>query len=123
MVIAPLVCVVDDDASVRESLPDMLQGLGFAVQTFPSAQDFLASDWVDRTSCLLLDIVMPGMSGPELQQELAARRKGIPIIFITGQADEGLRSRLLEQGAVECLWKPFSEAALVKALDLALRSG
>lgn len=118
----PLVCVLDDDQSVRESLLEMLEGLGFGVQVFPSPEDFLASDLVERTSCLVLDIVMPHMSGPDLQRELALRHRRIPIVYITGQADEGLRSRLLEEGAVECLWKPFSDAALLDALNVALRS-
>ena len=122
MAMPPLVSIVDDDESVRESLPDMLKGFGFAVQAFSSAEAFLASDWVDQTSCLILDIMMPGMSGPDLQRELSLRRKNVPIIFITAQTDEGLRSRLLEQGAVECLSKPFSEASLREALEMALRS-
>ena len=117
----PLVSVVDDDESVRESLPDLLTELGFGAKAFSSAEEFLASNSVDGTRCLLLDIVMPGMSGPELQHELGRRRQSIPIIFITSQTDENVRLRLLEQGAVECLFKPFSETALREALDLALR--
>lgn len=118
---SPLVSVVDDDQSVRESLPDLLRQFGFAVQAFSSAREFLASDCVAQTRCLILDVAMPGMSGPELQRELALRRQRIPIVFITGHRDEIIRPRLLEQGAVECLFKPFSEAALCKALDVALR--
>ena len=116
----PLVSIVDDDASVRESLPDLLAQLGFAARAFASAEAFLASDCVDRTRCLLLDIAMPGMSGPDLQQELARRRQKVPVIFITAYADDGVRERVLELGAVDCLFKPFSEAALVGALDAAL---
>ena len=116
-----LVSVVDDDESVRESLPDLLGLFGFAAQAFSSAEAFLASDIVDQTSCLLLDIVMPGMSGPELQQELRRRRQEIPIVFITANGDKTVRPRLLAQGAVECLFKPFSEAALLDALNAALR--
>lgn len=116
-----LVSVVDDDESVRESLPDLLKELGYAVQAFSSAEEFLASAYVDQTRCLLLDIAMPGMTGPDLQRELRLRRREIPIVFITGQRDENVRPRALEQGAVECLFKPFSEKALVKALDNALR--
>jgi FixJ family two-component response regulator len=118
----PLVSVVDDDESVRESLPDLLMELGFAAKAFSSAEEFLASDCVGRTRCLLLDIVMPGMSGPELQSELQRRRESMPIIFITSQMDENVRSRLLERGAVDCLFKPFSETALRDALDAALRT-
>ena len=112
-----LVSVVDDDESVRESLPDLLGLFGFAAQAFSSAEAFLASDIVDQTSCLLLDIVMPGMSGPELQQELRRRRQEIPIVFITANGATAVRPRLLAQGAVECLFKPFSEAALLDALN------
>lgn len=120
MVTDPLVSVVDDDESVRESLPDMLKELGFAAQVFPSAEEFLASDYVDRTRCLILDVVMPGMAGPDLQRELRLRRRTIPIVFITAQADEAIRRRLIEDGAVECLFKPFSETALLAAVNAAL---
>ena len=117
----PLVVVVDDDESVRESLPDLLRQFGLASQAFPSAEAFLASEVVGETSCLLLDIAMPGMSGPDLQQELTHRRQKIPIVFITAHGDETIRPRLLARGAVECLFKPFSEAALLDALNAALR--
>jgi FixJ family two-component response regulator len=123
MVKRSLVSVVDDDESVRESLPDLLRQFGFAAQAFPSAEAFLASEVVSETSCLLLDIAMPGMSGPALQRELARRRQEIPIVFITGQGDEIVRPRLLAHGAVECLFKPFSETALLDALNAALRMG
>ncbi len=121
MVNRSLVSVVDDDESVRESLPDLLSELGFAVQAFSSAEEFLASDYVDETSCLILDIAMPGMSGPDLQRELKLRRQEIPIIFITAHADETVRPRVIAQGAVECLFKPFSDTALLGALNAALR--
>jgi FixJ family two-component response regulator len=117
-----LVSVVDDDESVRESLPDLLRELGFAVAAFASAEAFLASDALSETSCLLLDVAMPGMSGPELQQELMRRRQDIPIVFITAGADESVRPRLLAEGAVECLFKPLSETALLDALNAALRA-
>ena len=116
-----LVSVVDDDESVRESLPDLLRELGFAAEAFSSAEAFLASEVVSETSCLILDVAMPGMSGPDLQQELRRRRQEIPIVFITARSDETIRPRLLAQGAVECLFKPFSEAALLDALNAALR--
>jgi FixJ family two-component response regulator len=121
MVIRSLVSVVDDDESVRESLPDLLREFGFAAKAFSSAEEFLASDCVDQTRCLILDIAMPGMTGPDLQRELALRRKEIPIVFITAQRDEIVRPRLLNQGAVDCLFKPFSDTALLKALNTALR--
>ena len=115
-----LVSVVDDDQSVRESLPDMLREFGYAVRAFSSAGEFLESDCIAQTRCLILDVAMPGMTGPELQRELAFRRQRIPIVFITAQRDDIIRPHLLEQGAVECLFKPFSEAALRDALDVAL---
>jgi FixJ family two-component response regulator len=122
MVTRSLVSVVDDDESVRESLPDLLREFGFAVQAFASAEEFLASDYVDRTRCLILDVAMPGMCGPDLQRELTLRRREIPIVFITAHGDETIRPRVLEQGAVECLLKPFSETALREALNAALSS-
>jgi FixJ family two-component response regulator len=121
MVKPPLVSVVDDDQSVRESLPDLLREFGFAVRAFSSAEEFLASDCVAQTRCLILDIAMPGMSGPDLQRELTLRGQEIPIVFITASRDEGVRSRVLEQGAVECLFKPFSDTALLEALNAAFR--
>jgi FixJ family two-component response regulator len=122
MVTLSLVSVVDDDESVRESLPDLLREFGFAVQAFASAEEFLASDYVDRTRCLILDVAMPGMCGPDLQRELTLRRREIPIVFITAYGDKTIRPRVLEQGAVECLFKPFSETALREALNAALSS-
>jgi FixJ family two-component response regulator len=116
----PLVSVVDDDESVRESLPDLLREFGFAVRAFASAEEFLTSDCVGKTSCLILDIAMPGMTGPDLQHELKRRRREIPIVFITAHADESARPRLIAEGAVECLLKPFSDTDLRKALDIAL---
>jgi FixJ family two-component response regulator len=121
MVKGSLVSVVDDDESVRESLPDLLKEFGYAVQTFSSAEEFLASDHVGETKCLILDIAMPGMSGPDLQRELTLRRQEIPIVFITAHGDDAVRPRLLERGAVECLSKPFSDAALLSALNTAFR--
>ena len=121
MVKYSLVSVVDDDESVRESLPDLLREFGFAAQAFSSAEAFLASDCVCQTGCLILDIAMPGMSGPDLQRELTLRGQEIPIVFITAHGDATVRPRLLEQGAVECLSKPFSDTALLDALNAALR--
>jgi FixJ family two-component response regulator len=116
----PLVSVVDDDESVRESLPDLLRELGFAAQAFPSAEEFLGSDDVDRTKCLILDVAMPGMTGPDLQLELQRRGQKLPIIFITANEDDTIRPRLIAQGAVECLFKPFSDTDLLRALHAAL---
>jgi FixJ family two-component response regulator len=116
-----LVSVVDDDVSVRESLPDLLREFGCAARTFASAEEFLASDCVGDTQCLILDVVMPGMTGPALQLELSRRKRVIPIVFITAIRNQSIRPRLLEAGAVECLFKPFSERALLDALGVALR--
>jgi FixJ family two-component response regulator len=115
------VSVVDDDESVRESLPDLLNEMGFAVQEFSSAEEFLASDFVGLTKCLILDIAMPRMSGPELQAELKLRRQRIPIVFVTARKDDAVRASLMARGAAECLFKPFSDTALLSALNAALR--
>jgi FixJ family two-component response regulator len=117
-----LVAIVDDDESVRESLPDLLKVVGLPSETFSSAEEFLEKDGISRSSCLILDVAMPGMGGPELQKELNRRKVEIPIIFITGHRDEALRSQLVGQGAVACLIKPFSDAAILDALNSALRT-
>ena len=116
----PLVSVVDDDESVRESLPDLLREFGYTARAFSSPEEFLASGFVDQTRCLILDIAMPGMTGPDLQRELKLRGRRIPIVFITAHRDENVRPRMLEQGAAECLFKPFSDTALLEALTAAL---
>ena len=121
MAISSLVSLVDDDESVLESLPDLLKEFGFAVKAFSSAEEFLASDCVGQTRCLILDIAMPGMTGPALQQELKLRGKEIPIVFITASRDETVRAELLDQGAVECLFKPFGDIAMFEALQAALK--
>jgi FixJ family two-component response regulator len=121
MVNRPLVSVVDDDDSVRESLPDLLRELGFSAHAFSSAEEFLDSDVIDETRCLILDVTLPGMSGPDLQRELSRRRQEIPIVFITARRDDTIRPFLRKLGAVECLFKPFSDTALLEALNAALR--
>lgn len=121
MAVRLLVSVVDDDESVRESLPDLLREFGFAAEAFSSAEEFLAFGDIAQTSCLLLDMAMPGMCGPDLQAELRRRRQELPIIFITGHGDETVRPRMLAEGAAECLLKPFSDAALRAAINTALR--
>jgi FixJ family two-component response regulator len=113
-----LVSIVDDDESVREALPDLLKQFGFSSFTFSSAEQFLSSGQVDDTDCLILDFAMSGMSGVDLMRELSARGYTIPVILITAQANETFRQRLLREGAVECLFKPFSAAALLQALQL-----
>jgi FixJ family two-component response regulator len=115
------VSVIDNDESLRESLPDLLGEFGFAARAFSSAEEFLASDYVDQTRCLILDVsVPPGMSGPDLQWELSRRRREIPIVFITASTDKTVRIRLLEKGAVECLFKSFVDTALLEAVNSAL---
>ena len=123
MVLRRLITVIDDDESVRHSLPNLLREFGFAARTFSSATEFLASDAVAESSCLILDVKMPGMSGPDLHRELKRRARALPIIFITASADESVRQPLLKQGAVECLLKPFSETALCEAIGAALEIG
>ena len=118
----PLVCVVDDDESVRESLPALLKSVRFAVEAFSSAEEFLASDVVVRTNCLILDIRLPGMSGTDLQRELALRQQHIPIVFITAHGEAEDRHRVLDEGAVECLVKPFSGDTLLRAVRAALHA-
>jgi FixJ family two-component response regulator len=117
-----LVSIVDDDESVRESLPDLLKEFGFAVESFASAEEFLASGRVDETRCLVLDIAMPGMSGPELQRELTRRNQPIPIVFITANEDSSECARVMDAGAVSCLIKPFSEAVLLRAVTKAIQA-
>jgi FixJ family two-component response regulator len=115
-----LVVVIDDDQSVRESLPDLLGVFGYAARVFPSAAEFLASPNLSAAECVILDVTMPGMSGPDLHRRLRNRRPELPVIFITAEKDERLRLQMLEQGAVACLFKPFSDTALLDALRLAL---
>ena len=121
MISRSLVSVVDDDESVRESLPDLLIEFGFTARAFSSAEGFLASDYVGQTKCLILDVAMPGMSGPDLQRELKLRGHQIPIVFITANRDAAIRPRVIAQGAVACLFKPFSDTALLEALNTALQ--
>ena len=116
----PLLSVVDDDEMLRESLPDLLREFGFAARAFSSGQEFLSSDYVDQTRCLILDVAMPGMSGLDLQKELKRRGQAIPIIFITAQKDEDVRKQAFRQGAVKFLEKPFSDSALLDAINAAL---
>lgn len=120
MSLRDLVAVVDDDESVRESLPDLLRSFGFRVEAFSSAEEFLESGCAADTGCLILDIAMPGMTGPELQIELRRTAPQVPIVFITSHADEAVNSRVIERGAIACLIKPFSEHAIEDAVSAAL---
>jgi FixJ family two-component response regulator len=116
-----LVVVVDDDGSVRESLPILLRLSGFEVAAFASAEEYLVSSVVNQTACLILDVRMPGMTGLELQQELTRRKLDVPIVFITSGSTERVRAEVMRRGAVACLFKPFSEEAIIEAVDAALR--
>lgn len=116
----PLISVVDDDESVRESLPDLLKEFGFSVRAFSSAQEFLSSDSLGQTKCLIVDVVMPDMTGLDLQEELRRFGYDIPVIFITAQKDTAIRERAFRQGAVKFLYKPFSDTALLEALNVAV---
>jgi FixJ family two-component response regulator len=118
----PLVTVIDDDQSVRESLPDLLRAFGYSARAFSSAEQFLASDCVGESRCLILDVVMPGMSGPDLAQELIARGINLPIIYITADVDEAVRAHLPEPEARRCLIKPFGDTALLDALKRELQN-
>jgi FixJ family two-component response regulator len=117
-----LVSVVDDDVSVRESLPVLLKSFGLEADAFASAEAFLGSESLQRAECLILDVAMPGMSGPELQEELARRKHSIPIIFITANAREGVRPQVMQRGAVAYLVKPFGKTAILSAVNQALGS-
>jgi FixJ family two-component response regulator len=121
----PLVCIVDDNESVRESLPDLVRHGGYDSETFASAEAFLASPAIHETTCtcLILDVGLPGMSGPDLHKELLRQGRQIPVVFITAQGDRSLPSRLVAAGAVACLLKPFSDTALLEALEKACGSG
>lgn len=121
IVMRRLVTIVDDDESVRESLPDLLVELGFSARAFSSAEEFLISDCISSARCLILDMAMPGMSGLELQRELARSGRDIPIVFITANRDESVRALAIRQGAVDCLFKPFSDSVLLDALDAAFQ--
>jgi FixJ family two-component response regulator len=115
-----LISIVDDDESIREAIQSLLRSVGFRTKTFASAEQFLQSDQIENTACLILDVRMPGMSGLELQRRLIATQCRIPIVFVTAHGDEEVRSRALQEGAVEFLLKPFSEEALLNAIQVAL---
>ena|SRR5882672_703323 len=119
---APLISIVDDDESMRESTKGLVRSFGYQAATFASAEEFLESDSVDSTSCLIADVQMPGLSGIDLQRGLVARGVQMPTIFITAFPEEGTRLRALTGGAVGYLGKPFSEESLLKCLDTALGS-
>ena len=117
----PLIAIVDDDDSLRKSLDNLLRSVGFRTQSFSSAEAFLSSHHIPDTTCLILDVRMPGMSGLELQRQIAASNWHIPIIFITAHADDDARAQALAAGAVDFLYKPFREEELLNAIDAVLK--
>jgi len=117
-----LISIVDDDESMREAIQSLLRSVGFRAKTFASGEQFLQSDQIENTACLILDVRMPGMSGLELQRRLMATQCRIPIVFVTAHGEEEARSRALQEGAVDFLLKPFSEEALLNAIQAALHA-
>jgi FixJ family two-component response regulator len=118
-----LIAVVDDDISVRESVESLLKSVGFQVNTYCSAEEFLGSPRLDAADCLILDVRLEGMSGPDLQRELKTAGHSIPIVFVTAHETEALRERMFADGAIDCLLKPFNDDILLDAVEIALRSG
>ncbi len=116
----PRIAIVDDDASIREALKGLMRSVRFSADAFASAEEFLASESSNDTSCLILDVYLPGMSGFELQHRLNLEKRGIPIIFITAHADEASRQRALKGGAVDLLGKPVRRETLFKAIESAI---
>jgi FixJ family two-component response regulator len=117
-----LIAVVDDDVSVRESVESLLKSVGFRVNTYSSAEEFLDSSEIDGAHCLILDVRLDGMSGPDLQRELKSAGNSIPIVFITAHETETFRERMVADGAIDCLLKPFNDDTLLTAVETALRS-
>ena len=117
----PLISIVDDDDSLRNSLDNLIRSVGFHAQGFSSAEAFLSSNQAHDTACLILDMRLPGMNGLDLQRQIVAANWRIPIIFITSHADGDAESRALEAGAVDYLYKPFREEQLLNAIDAAMK--
>jgi FixJ family two-component response regulator len=117
----PLISIVDDDGAVRKSLRGLIRSVGYEVEVFASAEEFLNSERLHDTDCLILDVRMPEMSGPGLQRQLATGDCRIPVIFITAHGDKAARSQAMKDGAVDYLFKPFSEEALLNAIHVSLR--
>ena len=120
MPVKPTISIVDDDAPVREAIRRLIKSVGLNARAYASAEDFLSADDAHDTSCLILDVQMPGMSGLELQQRLLGSGNQIPIIFVSARSDDHIREQALGAGAVDFLFKPFSEEALVDAVHAAL---
>jgi FixJ family two-component response regulator len=122
MKVDSVVCIVDDDDSVRESLAELLLSAGLPTQTFASAESFLARSEPERAACLILDVTMPGMSGPELQERLLVEKRRLPIVFITAMTEERVRTRVLGRGALAWLVKPFGDEELLSVVRAALEA-
>jgi FixJ family two-component response regulator len=118
-----LISIVDDDESMREATKGLVRSLGYHAATFSSAEEFLSSDLVHRTSCLITDMQMPGLSGADLQHRLILQGRCMPTIFVTAFPDEKIRARVLTAGAIGYLSKPFTEESLITCLDTALSDG
>jgi FixJ family two-component response regulator len=118
----PMISIVDDDRSFRDATRRLVKSLGYRADTFASAEEFLQSDRVNDTSCLILDVNMPGLSGIELQSQLVAQGNFTPIIFITAVPEKRMRDKAFKAGAVGFLSKPFKEECLINHLDVALKS-
>jgi FixJ family two-component response regulator len=118
----PMISIVDDDQAVRDATKALIRSLGYRVATFASAEEFLKSEWLHDTACLISDVQMPGVNGIELQDRLAASGHRIPIIFMTAFPDDRVRDRAMRSGAISFMSKPFSEANLIVCLDRALQA-
>jgi FixJ family two-component response regulator len=116
----PVIAIIDDDASVRIATSRLVRSLGYHVHAFASADDFLKSQHVNDTRCVIADVQMPGMSGLELQSLLLAQGRTLPMIFITAFFEESIKARALEAGAVAFLGKPFDGRVLIDCIDTAL---
>lgn len=117
-----MISIVDDDEAVREATKRLVRSLGYSAATFSSAEEFLHSDSVKETSCLITDVRMPGMNGVELQERLNADGRVTKVIFMTGFSEERVRAHALKAGAIGFLKKPFDDACLIECLDRALGS-
>jgi FixJ family two-component response regulator len=120
---APIISIVDDDESMRSSLRSLVRSLGLQARTYASAEDFLHSSHQDRSSCLITDLQMPGLSGIELQRRLAAQGRQIPIIFVTAFPEDRIRARAMEWGALGLLSKPFDSQKLIELINKAIATG
>ena len=117
----PLIAIVDDDDSLRNSLENLIRSFGFRAQGFPSAEAYLSWRQARDTACLILDVRMPGMNGLDLQRQMITGNWRVPIVFITSHADDHAEARALEDGAVAFLYKPCREEDLLNAMEAALR--